>query len=251
MEPLKLECQQFLDCIKNGKQPITDGSEGLRVLKVLTAAQNSMNQGGTRITINRSHGKDDYSIHPTSSVGEDCSIGKGTKIWHHSQIQSGAQIGENCIIGHNCFIGSQAKLGNGVKLECNIDVWDLVTLENYVFVGPSAVFTNDINPRAKYPKKKYPEYGKWIPTLVKEGSSIGANATIVCGIIIGKCVMIGAGAVVTKDVPDYTIAAGVPAKIIGYMCECGNKLVFKNSKATCSQCSRQYQKKNRRLVCVN
>jgi len=131
-------------------------------------------------------GEGGISIHPTASVSDRAHIGKGTKIWHNSQIQSGAQIGENCTIGHNCFIGSRAKLGNGVKLESNIDVWDLITVEDYVFVGPSAVFTNDINPRAKYPKKKYPQFGKWIPTLVKEGASIGANATIICGITIAN-----------------------------------------------------------------
>lgn len=244
-EPLRLECQHFLDCIKHNKTPITNGYEGLRVLEVLTCAQQSLNNGGLRITFSKPNTvrERDFFTHPTATVGENCKIGKRTKIWHHSQIQSGAAIGENCIIGHNCFVGSKAKLGNGVKLECNIDVWDLVTLEDYVFVGPSAVFTNDINPRAKYPKKKYPQYGKWIPTLVKEGSTIGANATIVCGIKIGKCAMIGAGAVVTKDVPDYAIVTGVPAKIIGWLCECGNKLEFRNNKAKCSKCSRQYQRR--------
>ena len=128
------------------------------------------------------------------------------------------------MIGHNCFVGARAKLGNGVKLESNVDVWDLVTLEDYVFVGPAAVFTNDMNPRAKYPKKKYPHYGKWIPTVVKQGASIAANATIVCGVTIGKNAFVGAGTVVNKDVPDYAIVVGVPGKIIGWMCECGNKL---------------------------
>ena len=168
-------------------------------------------------------------------------IGKGTKIWHNSQIQSGANIGDNCVIGHNCFVASRAILGNGVKLECNIDVWDLVTLEDYVFVGPSAVFTNDINPRSRYPKKKYPTYGTWIPTLVKEGASIGANATIVCGITIGKHAFIGAGAVVTKDVPDYALFIGTPARFAGWMCECGNKLAFENNESKCNTCEREYK----------
>jgi len=248
-EPLKLECKHFLDCIQNKEIPITDGYEGLRVLEILSAAQESLNNSGEKVTlhsqsvIRNPHAETPYFVQKSASVGENCIIGRGTKIWHHSQIQSGAEIGENCIVGHNCFVGSKAKLGNGIKLECNIDVWDLVTLEDYVFVGPSAVFTNDINPRAKYPKKKYPKYGKWIPTLVKEGASIGANATIVCGITIGKSAMIGAGAVVTKDVPDYAIVAGVPAKPIGWICECGTKLEFKKDKATCPKCSRQYQKK--------
>ncbi len=256
VEPLKLECRHFIDCIQNQETPITDGYEGLQVLEILTAAQSSINNDGIRVSVGQLNKLDklerpekpDIFVHPTAFVEESAKIGKGTKVWHNSQVQSCAQIGKNCVIGHNCFVGSRAKLGNGVKLECNIDVWDLVTLEDYVFVGPSAVFTNDINPRAKYPKKKYPQYGKWVPTLVKEGASIGANATIVCGITIGRCAMIGAGAVVTKDVPDYAIVTGIPAKLAGWICECGIKLLFKNNKAKCPKCSRQYTIKNDRVI---
>ncbi|MDA2935726.1 N-acetyltransferase, partial [Patescibacteria group bacterium AH-259-L05] len=160
----------------------------------------------------------------------------GTKIWHQCQIQAGADIGKNCMIGHNCFIRPQTKIGNGVKLESNIDIWDFVTLEDNVFVGPSAVFTNDLNPRAAFPK-----HGDWIPTLVKKGASIGANATIVCGITIGECSFVGAGTVVIRDVPDYAIVVGSPARVIGWMCECGKKLEFKQNKATC-ECRRTYTK---------
>lgn len=192
-----------------------------------------------------------YFKHPTAEVSSKAKIGQGTKIWQNSQILAGAEIGKNCLIGHNCFISSKAKLGNGVKLQSNIDVWDLVTLQDYVFVGPSAVFTNDLNPRAKYPKLKYPQYGQWLPTLVKEGASIGANATIVCGVTIGKCAFVGAGTVVTKDIPDYAIVVGVPAKIIGWMCECGQKLKFKNGKASCRKCKRKYQKKGKKVLQIN
>ena len=180
--------------------------------------------------------------HKTAEVSSKAKIGTGTKIWQNSQVLANAQIGKNCTIGHNCFISSKAKLGNGVKIESNTDVWDYVTLEDWTFVGPSAVFTNDKNPRAKYPKSKYPQYGKWLPTLVKEGVTIGANATIVCGNTIGKWAMIGAGAVVAQDVPDYAIVVGIPAKIIGWVCECGNKLEFKNDKAVCKICKRKYKK---------
>jgi len=187
-------------------------------------------------------------IHKTAEVSVDAKIGKGTKIWQNSQVLAGAQIGNECTIGHNCFIGGGARLGNGVKIESNTDVWDLITLENHVFVGPSAVFTNDPNPRAKYPKKNFSRYGKWLPTLIKEGATIGANATIVCGIEIGKWAFIGAGAVVTKDVPDYALVIGIPAKQIGWMCECGNKIFFKNGKAVCKICSRKYTKNKNRVI---
>jgi len=166
----------------------------------------------------------------------------GGKIWDNSQILKGAEIGKKCTIGHNCFIASKAKLGNGVKIESNTDVWDYVTLEDWTFVGPSAVFTNDKNSRAKYPKSKYPEYGKWLPTLVKTGATIGANATIVCGNTIGKWAMIGAGAVVAGNVPDYAIVVGIPTKVIGWVCECGNKLEFEAGKAVCKICKRKYKK---------
>jgi len=191
-----------------------------------------------------------YWAHSTAEIQERAKIGQGTKIWNNCQILKGAEIGENCVIGHNCLIFSKAKLGNGVKIESNTDVWDYVTLEDYVFVGHSAVFTNDKNPRAKYPKKDYPQYGKWLPTLIKTGATIGANATIVCGKpkrIIGKWAMIGAGAVVVENVPDYAIVVGVPAKIIEWICECGNKLNFKNSKATCKICKRKYQKEGNKV----
>lgn len=183
-----------------------------------------------------------YWSHKTAEIQEGAKIGQGTKIWNNCQVLKGAEIGSNCVIGHNCFISSKAKLGKGVKIESNTDVWDYVTLEDYVFVGPSAVFTNDKNPRAKYPKSKYPQYGKWLPTLVKEGATIGANSTIICGNTIGKWAMIGAGAVVAEDVPDYAIVVGVPTKVIGWACECGNKLEFKNEKTVCKICKRKYKK---------
>ncbi len=171
--------------------------------------------------------------HKTADVSADAKIGEGTKIWHNCQVQKGAIIGKGCILGHNCFIATGAKIGDGVKLESNIDVWDKVVLENDVFVGPSAVFTNDINPRAKYPKER----SEWKETIVKEGATIGANATIVCGNTIGRRAFIGAGGVVTKDVKDYAVVVGVPAKQIGWMCECGAKLP---DELKCAICQREY-----------
>lgn len=186
-------------------------------------------------------------IHKTSEVENGAKIGNNIKIWQNCQILSGAEIGNDCVIGHNCFIRSKAKIGNGVKLQSNIDVWDLVTLEDYVFVGPSAVFTNDKTPRAKYPKSKFPEYGAWSPTLVKEGASIGANATIICGSVIGKWALVGAGAVVKENVPDYGIVVGTPAKLVGFICECGNKLSFESEQAACLICKRKYKKEENKV----
>lgn len=188
-----------------------------------------------------------YWTHKTAEIEKGVRIGKGTKIWQNCQILKGAQIGNNCNIGHNCFIESGGKLGNGVKLKSNIDIWDLITLEDFVFVGPSAVFTNDKNPRAKYPKKEYSRYGKWLPVLVKEGATIGANATVVAGHTIGKWAMVGAGAVVADDVPDFALVYGVPAKFISWVCECGNKIKFKGEKAVCKICKRNYQKKRNKV----
>ena len=189
-----------------------------------------------------------YFKHKTAEIHEGTKVGSGTKIWQNSQVLSGAIIGKDCIIGHNCFVGSGVKIGNGVKLESNIDVWDKIVLEDNVFVGPSAVFTNDKTPRAKYPKLKYPEYGKWFSTLVKEGATIGANATIICGHTIGKWSMIGAGAVVTSNVPDYGMVVGVPAKLIGWVCECGNKIKFNKQKAICKVCNRKYKKNKMKVT---
>lgn len=192
--------------------------------------------------------KNNFWADKTTKIQKGAKIGKRTKIWHNCQVLKGAQIGEDCIIGHNCFISSKAKIGKGVKLESNIDIWDLVTLEDYVFVGPSAVFTNDLNPRAKYPKSKFPQYGKWLPTLVKEGASIGANATILSGNTIGEWAFIGAGAVVTKNVPDYAIVVGVPAKIIGWICQCGTKLEFRNERSQCLKCKKRYKKVRNKIM---
>lgn len=186
-----------------------------------------------------------FWAHPSAIIDDKAHIGANTKIWHHTQVLAGAYIGTRCSIGHNCFIGSKAHIGNGVKIESNTDIWDLVKLEDYVFVGPSAVFTNDLNPRAEYPKKKFPQFGTWLPTVVKKGATIGANATILCGITIGEYALIGAGSVVTKDIPLYALIIGVPGKLAGWICECGTKLTFKNKKSVCSVCHKRYYKQGK------
>ena len=161
-----------------------------------------------------------FFVHESSYIDENVEIGDGTKIWHFCHIQSGAKIGENCSLGQNVNISNNVKIGNGVKIQNNVSVYEGVELEDYVFCGPSCVFTNDLTPRAKYPKGRE-GYKK---TLVKEGATIGANATIVCGCTIGKGAMIAAGAVVTKDVPDYVLMIGAPARMAGYVDQWGNNV---------------------------
>lgn len=151
-----------------------------------------------------------YFVHESSYIDDNVEIGEGTKIWHFCHIQSGAKIGKNCTIGQNVYIGSNVQIGNDVKIQNNVSVYEGVTLEDGVFCGPSCVFTNDLTPRAKFPKGRE----NFLKTLVREGATIGANATIVCGNTIGKEAMVAAGAVVTKNVPEKTIVAGVPAKIM-------------------------------------
>ncbi len=174
-----------------------------------------------------------YFVSEHSFVEEDVTIGNGTKIWHFSHIQKGAQIGENCSIGQNVNISNNVKIGNGVKIQNNVSIYEGVELEDYVFCGPSMVFTNDLTPRSKYPKGS-DGYKK---TIVKYGASIGANATIICGVTIGRCAMIAAGAVVTKNVPNYALMIGIPARQIGWVCECGRTL---SEELICKECNRVY-----------
>lgn len=178
--------------------------------------------------------KEGFFVHESSYVDEDVEIGAGTKIWHFCHIQRGARIGDNCTFGQNVNVSSYVKIGNGVKVQNNVSLYEGVVLENDVFCGPSCVFTNDLTPRAKYPKgsEGYKE------TLVRRGASIGANATIVCGHTIGKWALIGAGAVIASDVPAYALMLGVPAKRKGWVCECGNLL---KGHLTCEKCGRKYR----------
>lgn len=173
-----------------------------------------------------------YFVHESSFVDDDVVIGDNTKIWHFCHIQSGAKIGEGCTLGQNVNISTNVKVGNQVKIQNNVSVYEGVTIEDSVFLGPSCVFTNDLTPRVKFPKG-HDNYKK---TLVKEGASVGANATIVCGHIIGRYAMIAAGAVVTKDVREYALVAGIPARQIGWVCECGQIL---EKSFICEKCGKQ------------
>ncbi|MFA5136562.1 MAG: DapH/DapD/GlmU-related protein [Patescibacteria group bacterium] len=158
-------------------------------------------------------------IHPTSIIDDNVTIGSGTKIWHFSHVSSGAKIGKNCSLGQNVFIGNNVMIGNNVKIQNNVSVYEGVTLEDDVFCGPSCVFTNVKQPRSRFPVNK-----KYDKTLIKKGVTIGANVTIVCGVTIGRYAFIGAGAVVTKDVPDYALVYGNPAKVQGKVDKKGKKI---------------------------
>ncbi len=187
-----------------------------------------------------------YYKHESAFVDENVEIGSGTKIWHFSHVQSRAKIGMNCVLGQNVNIGNNVIIGNDCKIQNNVSVYEGVTLEDYVFCGPSMVFTNIINPRCKYPQRGSQFYSK---TLVKEGASLGANCTIVCGVTIGKYSFVGAGAVVINDVPDFALVVGNPSRQIGWVSEAGEKLIFDNDGyAFCSKSNKKYKLLNRKVV---
>jgi UDP-2-acetamido-3-amino-2,3-dideoxy-glucuronate N-acetyltransferase len=240
-EPLRAECGHFIECVHLGKTPMTDGEEGLRVLRVLAACQKSLEKRGDAIELGRKR-RGRYFVHKTAEIDEQCEIGEGTKIWHYSHILKNCRIGRACVIGQNVSIGPNVSVGDNVKIQNNVSVYEGVTLEDGVFCGPSMVFTNVMNPRSHWPRRS--EYKK---TLVKTGASLGANSTIVCGSTVGRYAFVGAGALVNRDVPDYALAYGVPAVIKGWVCYCGGKLLFRGAAesretAACPACGREYNK---------
>ena len=236
--PLSNELSYFIDHLDGTPVEIADGKSALDVLKVLELATMSLsgeNVNPEMQSMNKS--EEGTFIHPSSFVDEGVKVGKGTKVWHFSHIQSDSVVGENCSIGQNVNIGSNVRIGNNVKIQNNVSVYEGVELEDYVFCGPSMVFTNILDPRSKYPQRGSEYFRK---TLVREGASIGANSTIICGNTIGKHAFIGAGAVVTKDVQDYALMVGVPAKRVGWVCECGQGLEESKDKFKCQRCGRSY-----------
>jgi UDP-2-acetamido-3-amino-2,3-dideoxy-glucuronate N-acetyltransferase len=246
-EPLKAECQHFIECISKGKKPKTDGNEGLRVLKVLSNCEASLRSNGIKIDLLKRNNERlslplrngdvrmrEYFVHESSYMDEKVVIGEGTKIWHYCHILKGSKIGMGCNIGQNVVIGPDAMIGNGCKIQNNVSVYKGVTLEDDVFCGPSMVFTNVFNPRAFVGRMD-----EIRPTLVKKGATIGANATIVCGVTIGRYAFVGAGSLVNKDVKDYAIVVGNHARRIGWMCECGVKL---NEDLVCEGCGKEYRR---------
>ena len=175
-----------------------------------------------------------FFVHDTSLIDDGAAVGEGTKIWHFCHVQSGAVIGENCTLGQNVNVSNNVRIGNGVKIQNNVSVYEGVELEDYVFCGPSVVFTNDLTPRARYPKGRK----GYKSTRVEHDATLGANSTIVCGIIIGEYATIAAGAVVTSDVPAHALFMGVPARHAGWVCECGQVL---GKDLSCPDCKRKYR----------
>lgn len=228
-EPLLAECKHFIECCDTSQLPRTDGSEGLRVLRVLDAAQRSMERNGERVSVVSAQPVDFYA-HPTAIVDDGAIIGKGTKIWHFSHVSNGSVMGEGCNLGQNVFVASGVRLGSNVKIQNNVSIYGGTEIEDNVFLGPSCVLTNISNPRSEIVRRSIYE-----KTTIKRGATIGANATIVCGVTIGRYAFIAAGAVVTKDVPDYAFMKGAPARQTGWMSRHGHALVFENGTACCPE----------------
>jgi UDP-2-acetamido-3-amino-2,3-dideoxy-glucuronate N-acetyltransferase len=220
VEPLRLECEHFLEAARECKQPRTDGSNGLKVLRILHACEQSMKNGGHQLNPRPvAVPKPNYFVHPTAVVDSPCTIGEGTHIWHFSHVMKNSTLGKKCNLGQNVHVAPGVKVGNNVKIQNNVSLYTGVELEDDVFCGPSMVFTNVVNPRSHIERKN-----EYKTTLVRRGASLGANSTVVCGIEIGAYAFIAAGAVVTKDVVDFALVMGVPARRVGWMCECGVRL---------------------------
>lgn len=229
-EPLREECLHFLESVQNRRRPRTDGEEGLRVLSVLQQCQHALEaKGRTTVQPATSTPARKFFAHTSSFIDDGVEVGEGTSIWHVSHVLKGSRIGKSCKIGQNVVIGPNAIIGNGVKIQNNVSVYEGVILEDAVFCGPSMVFTNVLNPRSEISRMH-----ELRSTRVKKGATLGANCTIVCGTTIGRYAFIGAGAVVTKDVPDYGLVMGSPAKVTGWMCECGVKLAWRDDQSSCS-----------------
>ncbi|MCZ6820032.1 MAG: DapH/DapD/GlmU-related protein, partial [Calditrichaeota bacterium] len=241
-EPLKIELEHFMKCVSERTQPMTDAWEALDVLRVLNTAQRSLD--GSPAFSKPSKNRD-YFVHDTAVVDAGAQIGKGTKIWHFSHVMPQAKIGAQCSLGQNVFVANNVVIGNNVKIQNNISVYEGVILEDDTFCAPSVVFTNVKNPRSAIPRNTSHDY---LQTTVKRGATLGANCTIVCGISIGENAFIAAGAVATGDVKPNALMAGVPAKQIGWMCDCGFKLEQHNVDLVCPECSARYSLENGSLI---
>jgi UDP-2-acetamido-3-amino-2,3-dideoxy-glucuronate N-acetyltransferase len=235
-EPLKVECQHFIECCANRRAPRTDGHEGLRVLSILQAAQHSLDSEEHGVSPARPAAAEktsvpsstpakvaEFSAHPTAVVDEGARVGKGTKIWHFSHVMKAAKIGERCVLGQNVNVDGGTVIGNNVKIQNNVSVYAGTVIEDDVFLGPSCVLTNVSNPRSEINRHSLYE-----TTTLKRGCTIGANSTVVCGVTIGRYAFVAAGSVVTKDVPDYALVMGNPARRVGWMSRHGHRLAASN-----------------------
>jgi len=239
-EPLRAECQHFLDCIESRQTPVSDGAEGLRVLRVLDACQRSIGNGAITMEATAPAPKKElpYFVHPSAYADDGAEIGAKTKIWHFSHVMKGARIGERCVVGQNVNIDGGTVIGNNVKIQNNVSVYTGTIVEDDVFLGPSCVLTNVSNPRSQINRHSLYE-----TTVLKRGCSVGANATIVCGTSIGRYAFIGAGSVVTKSVPDFALMVGNPAHQIGWMSRHGHRLENPDANGimTCPETGYRYQ----------
>jgi len=239
-DPLTAQLRHFIQCVTAGIEPLTSGRSALRVLEILEKAQRKLEM----------HNPKHYFVHESAVIDPHCEIGRGTKIWHFTHVQNDASVGENCTLGQNVYIGSHVRIGNFVKIQNNVSVYEGVELEDYVFCGPSVVFTNARFPRSEFPMKGVQPFQSFQSTVVRQGATIGANATIVCGNTIGQYAFVGAAAVVTHDVPDYALVVGNPARISGWICRCSYKLTFNGTQSTCAKCGRVYEQINNLTRCV-
>jgi UDP-2-acetamido-3-amino-2,3-dideoxy-glucuronate N-acetyltransferase len=240
-EPLRNECLHFIECVRERSVPRTDGENGLSVLRILHACSQSILENGQPQPLRPKARQ--YFAHPSAFVDEPSEIGAGTKIWHFSHVMANSTIGRNCSLGQNVHVASGVRIGDNVKIQNNVSLYDGVELEADVFCGPAMVFTNVITPRSHVNRKS--EYQR---TSVKRGATLGANSTIVCGTTIGRYAFIGAGAVVTRDVPEHALMLGVPARQVGWVCKCGVTLQIDSTKSMCASCGNTYSLEGNKLI---
>jgi UDP-2-acetamido-3-amino-2,3-dideoxy-glucuronate N-acetyltransferase len=248
-EPLELECAHFLAACSARSRPRTDGREGLRVLQVLDMAQRSLELDGEKVLApaTADHGPGPATIHPSAVVDPGAVIGAGSKIWHFCHVMAGARLGERVSLGQNVFVAASVVVGSDVKVQNNVSLYDGVELEDDVFVGPSCVFTNVKHPRAEVSRKH--AYAK---TLVRRGASLGANATVVPGVTLGRYCSIGAGAVVTRDVPDHALMVGCPARRVGWVGRRGVRLTpHTGGDLICPESGERYREQGEALVSLD